>query len=129
VVLAGLAIALQASLILTVGHDARSVSYCTVTAICFLTVGLTVAEVGRAIRFRDRLETAAVAAIDELERLRDSIRARVGALVAFIRQPVSLVIGGACAAGVAIRFIIPRGLWLDEATSVYQARMGPAEGW
>jgi uncharacterized membrane protein len=95
------AIATQAALILAFGHDARSVAFSTVGAVTGLTAGLTTAEVARLTAFGSRLA-----------RLRTTLR-----------QPAIVVVAVATTLGVVERFIIPRGLWLDEATSVFEARL------
>ncbi|HEY3845415.1 MAG TPA: glycosyltransferase family 39 protein [Acidimicrobiales bacterium] len=101
VLLVGLAVAGQASLIVSMGHDTRSVALSTVAAVTGLTVSLGTAEAFRVTALRRRLAN----------------------LAAVLRRPVVLAISGVTALGLTERFIVPRGLWLDEATSVFQARM------
>ena len=101
VVLVGLAVVLQAGLILAVGHSTRAVAFSTVDAVGALSVSLGAAEVAR-------LPWCA---------------SELGAAVQSIRRPVPLLVGFVSLAGVAERFVVPRGLWLDEATSVFEARM------
>ncbi len=100
VALVGCAIAVQAALILNFGHDARSVAFSTVIAVTGLTVGLAMAEVVRVSDMRQRVARLSVA----------------------LRTPPALVVEAAVAVGLVERFLIPRGLWLDEATSVFDAR-------
>ena len=100
-VLSAMAVATQAALIISFGHDTRSVALSTTAAVSGLTVSLGVAE---ALRW---------------ERLRHHW-ARIHAAV---MQPVTLAMIGISTAGLVVRLIVPRGLWLDEATSVDQARM------
>jgi uncharacterized membrane protein len=94
------AIATQAVLILSFGHDTRTVAYSTVVAVTGLTVGLGTAEGLRVLAFREQL----------------------AGLWAALRRPPAIAVEAAVAIGVVERFIIPRGLWLDEATSVFDAR-------
>ncbi|MGH9073830.1 MAG: glycosyltransferase family 39 protein, partial [Acidimicrobiales bacterium] len=101
VALVASAVALQAGLIVTFGHDTRSVAFATVGAVAGLTASLGTAE---ALRSAD-------------------LGPRVRGLVDRLARPVPLALAGACTAGFAIRLAVPRGLWLDEATSVNQARM------
>jgi uncharacterized membrane protein/O-antigen/teichoic acid export membrane protein len=101
VVLVALALAAQASLIVAFGHDTRSVAYSTVAAVTGLTVSLGTAEALRAV----------------------SLRQRMRSLVDRVSRPLPLTLISACTVGFATRIIVPRGLWLDEATSVDQARM------
>jgi uncharacterized membrane protein len=101
VVLVVLAMVAQAGLIVAVGHDARSVAYSTAAAVVGLTVSLGTAEVWR----------------------RAAVHRHVTQVARWLRQPVPVLVGVATGIGVAGRFIVPRGLWLDEATSVFQARM------
>ena len=101
VVLVILTVALQAALIVAFGRDTRSVAFSTVAAVTGLTVSLGTAE---ALRLA-------------------ALRQRVRSLVASMTRPVPLALIGACTVGFATRLFVPRGLWLDEATSVNQARM------
>ncbi|HEX3839313.1 MAG TPA: glycosyltransferase family 39 protein [Acidimicrobiales bacterium] len=100
-VLAAMAVAAQAGLIVSFGHDTRSVALSTTAAVSGLTVSLGVAE---ALRW---------------ERLRQ----RWASLHATLVRPVTLAVLGFSLTGLVVRLIVPRGLWLDEATSVDQARM------
>ncbi|HVX20963.1 MAG TPA: glycosyltransferase family 39 protein [Acidimicrobiales bacterium] len=113
------AVALQGSLIVVFGHDVRAVAYATVAAVTGLTVSLGVAEVGRRSTAAGRLP----ALRQWLPALRGRLAALRGRLAAVTTRPVVLLVGAACAVGLAVRFVVPRGLWLDEATSVTQARM------
>ena len=101
VVLVSLTVALQAGLILTFGHTTGAVAFSTVTAVAGLSVSLGAAEVARL----------------------SAVRLRVRAAVRSLSRPVPLLVGLVSLAGLTERFIVPRGLWLDEATSVYEARM------
>jgi uncharacterized membrane protein len=100
-VLAAMAVAAQAGLIISFGHDTRSVALSTAAAVSGLTVSLGVAEALRWERLRQRW-------------------ARIQAAVV---QPMTLAVIGFSVTGLVVRLIVPRGLWLDEATSVDQARM------
>lgn len=106
------AAALQALLIVNFGHDPRAVALSTLSATTFLTVSLAGVVV---------LERPAV------ERRRRSAAAALAARWARVRtalaQPATAVLVGSVVVGTALRFIVPRGLWLDEATSVHQATM------
>ncbi|HEX3794208.1 MAG TPA: glycosyltransferase family 39 protein [Acidimicrobiales bacterium] len=99
------AVVAQTSFILAFGHSTRSVALSTVAAVTALTVTLGAAETARTDAVRQRL----------LQLKRVDIRARLRTL------PRGVLI--AAAVGIAVRVVIPRGLWLDEATSVDQARM------
>jgi uncharacterized membrane protein/O-antigen/teichoic acid export membrane protein len=92
----------QVVLILRYGHTPRAVAFSTLAA----TTGLTT--------------TLGTAVTLDLPRVRRRTQAIAGVLV----RPVPLIVGGASLVGLGIRFAIPRGLWLDEVTSVFQARMG-----
>jgi Dolichyl-phosphate-mannose-protein mannosyltransferase len=95
------AVAAQAILILEFGHSPRAVAYSTLAA----TGGLTVA-----------LGGASVLRLPALERWLATTRGAIGRVA---RSPVT----AAFVLGTALRFVIPRGLWLDEATTVWEARM------
>jgi uncharacterized membrane protein/O-antigen/teichoic acid export membrane protein len=96
------AIAVQATLILSFGRDTRSVAFSTVAAVTGLNVSLGTAEALRVAALRQRLNE----------------------LVAVMRRPIPATIAVVSGLGLAERFVIPRGLWLDEATSVFEARQG-----
>ncbi|HUI04458.1 MAG TPA: glycosyltransferase family 39 protein [Acidimicrobiales bacterium] len=96
----------QAALVLRFGHDPRGVALSTLAATAGLTTSLGVLELVRLPAVHRRW--APVSA------LRTALRTR----------PVALAVAGATVAGAGLRFVVPRGLWLDEATSVFQARMG-----
>jgi uncharacterized membrane protein len=100
-VLVAMAAAAQATLILQFGHDPRSVAFSTAASVTGLTISLGAAQ---ALRW---------------ERLRQ----RWSSLWAALTRPVTLAVIGLSVSGLAVRLIVPRGLWLDEATSVDQARM------
>jgi O-antigen/teichoic acid export membrane protein len=94
------AVVAQATLILTFGHDPRSVAYSTVAAVSGLTVSLGTAEL---------LHWATL---------------RRWVSIAWSRVRTAPGVVGLCAvAGLVLRLVVPRGLWIDEATSVDQARM------
>ncbi len=95
------AVAAEAILILEFGHSPRAVAYSTLAA----TGGLTVA-----------LGGASVLRLPALERWLATTRGAIGRVA---RSPVT----AAFVLGTALRFVIPRGLWLDEATTVWEARM------
>jgi O-antigen/teichoic acid export membrane protein len=101
VVLVSLAVVLQAGLILEFGHTTRAVAFSTVGAVAALSVSLGAAEVTRL----------------------PSVRLRARAAVQSVCRPVPLLVGFVSLAGLVTRFVVPRGLWLDEATSVFEARM------
>ncbi|MFZ0251167.1 MAG: glycosyltransferase family 39 protein [Acidimicrobiales bacterium] len=101
VVLVGLTVAIQAGLILAFGHTTRAVAYSTVTAVTGLSVSLGAAELARL----------------------PAVRLRARAAVHALTRPVPLLVSFVSLVGLAERFVIPRGLWLDEATSVYEARL------
>jgi uncharacterized membrane protein/O-antigen/teichoic acid export membrane protein len=93
---------LQAALIIGYGHAPGSVAFSTLVASSGLAAGLAVTHLvppGWPRRQVNRLRVTS-------------------------RDPVARCVSAAFALGVAVRFVIPRGLWLDEATSVDQARMG-----
>lgn len=94
------AIVTQGVLILSFGHDTRTVAYSTVVAVTGLTAGLGTAEALRVFAVRERLAGLWVA----------------------LRRPAAIAVEAAVVIGIVERFIIPRGLWLDEATSVFDAR-------
>jgi O-antigen/teichoic acid export membrane protein len=100
-VMAAMAVAAQAGLIVSFGHDTRSVALSTTAAVSGLTVSLGAAEALRWERLRQRW-------------------ARIHAALV---QPMTLAVLGFSLTGLVVRLIVPRGLWLDEATSVDQARM------
>jgi uncharacterized membrane protein len=103
-VLVALAVAAQASLILAFGHSTRAVAWSTAAAVTGLTVSLGASEAARAAALGTRLRRAAL-----------KVTTRCRAI------PIGVV--AATAVGIGVRVVIPRGLWLDEATSVDQARM------
>jgi hypothetical protein len=102
VVLAGMAALAQALAIVGYGHSPRAVAFATLGTTSGLTATLGALELMR-------LPTA--------RRITNPLRVA-------LTRPVTLVMSGALAAGLGLRLAVPRGLWLDEATSVFQARMG-----
>ncbi len=92
----------QVVLIVRYGHTPRAVAFSTLAA----TTGLTTT-LGTAVT----LDLPAV-------------RRRTQAITHALTRPVALAVSGATLVGLGLRFAIPRGLWLDEVTSVFQARMG-----
>ncbi len=48
---------------------------------------------------------------------------RRGPLATLLLQPTSLVVLGAVVVGTVLRLLVPRGIWLDEAISVHDARL------
>ncbi len=100
-VLVAMAVAAQSTLILHFGHDPRSVAFSTAASVSGLTVSLGVAEALRWERLRQRWSSVWMA----------------------LTRPVTLAVIGLSMSGLVVRLIVPRGLWLDEATSVDQARM------
>ena len=93
---------LQAILILEYGHNPRAIAFCTLTATSSLTISLGAASTVELPSLRRILEVVAAAVRD---------------------RSAALAVGGTLVVGTALRFAVPRGLWLDEATSVTQARM------
>jgi uncharacterized membrane protein len=91
---------LQALLILRFGHDARGVWLWTLVATCALTVSL------------GAVVTVWVPAV----------RAHTLELLAVLTRPIVLP-SAITALGLSVRLIVPRGLWLDDMTSVYDARL------
>jgi uncharacterized membrane protein len=91
---------LQALLILRFGHDARGVWLSTLVATCALTVSL------------GAVVTVWVPAV----------RAHTLELLAVLTRPIVLL-SAITALGLLVRLIIPRGLWLDDMTSIYDARL------
>jgi cellulose synthase/poly-beta-1,6-N-acetylglucosamine synthase-like glycosyltransferase len=91
---------LQALLILRFGHDARSVWLSTLVATCALTVSL-----GAVVTVRV-----------------PAVRAHTLELLAVLTRPTVLP-SAITALGLSVRLIVPRGLWLDDMTSVYDARL------
>jgi len=100
-VMVAMAVAAQATLILHFGHDPRSVAFSTAASVSGLTVSVGVAE---ALRWQP-------------------LRRRWARITFAATRPVTLAVVGLSVSGLAVRLIVPRGLWLDEATSVDQARM------
>ncbi|MGH2928799.1 MAG: glycosyltransferase family 39 protein, partial [Solirubrobacteraceae bacterium] len=91
----------QACVIALAGSSPASIAWTTVGASGALAVALGVDASVRNAEIHTRLRTVAVSAL----------------------QPTALAVGGLTAAGLAVRCIIPRGIWLDEATSIHQAGM------
>jgi uncharacterized membrane protein len=100
-VLAAMAVAAQATLIINFGHDPRSVAFSTAASVSGLTLSLGAAEALRWQRLRRRISSFRMALV----------------------RPVTLAVISITLTGLVVRLIVPRGLWLDEATSVDQARM------
>ncbi len=97
VVLVGLALVGQAVAIVAVPHRVEDVALTTLA-----TMGsLTVAEGALALSTSSVWRSALAAA----------------------RTPVGLAVTVTSLAGVALRLYIPRGIWLDEATSIFEARL------
>ncbi|MGH9045741.1 MAG: glycosyltransferase family 39 protein, partial [Acidimicrobiales bacterium] len=101
-VLVFLAAAVQVILIVRYSHTPRAVALSTLTATSALAGTL-----------------GAAVTLDL-----PGIRRRTHAIVHALTRPIPLLVGGASVVGLAIRLAVPRGLWLDEVTSVFQARMG-----
>ena len=100
-VLVAMAVAAQAALIIRFGHDPRSVAFSTAASVSGLTLSLGAAEALRWERLRQRISSLRMALV----------------------RPVTLAMISITVTGLVVRLIVPRGLWLDEATSVDQARM------
>lgn len=99
------AAALQAAMICLAMRTPRAVALSTLTATVVLTSGVAVVAIARSRR------NAAVQRVSE------------HASVVWWRSAPA-VIGAMTIAGLGVRLVITRGLWLDEAISVTQARMG-----
>ena len=105
------AVAVQATAICLAPRTVHGVALSTVLAIALMTFGLGgVATLPARARAVDLTTTPAETR--PTRQWRDRISWRTTALV-----------GSLTAAGLVVRLIITRGLWLDEATSVQQARM------
>jgi hypothetical protein len=119
--LAGCA-ALQASLIAVIGHDAAGVAHSTLItcgALCAASVLAAVLDAPQVIRGRvaspRRVSQPAAPPPPRIDSVRPARR----------RAPaVGLAIAALTLAGLGLRMAAGRSLWLDEATSVTQARMG-----
>ncbi|MCU1495862.1 MAG: hypothetical protein JWO62_3626 [Acidimicrobiaceae bacterium] len=92
--------ATQALLIVNFGHDPREVALSTLAATAGLTLSL-----GTVTVFQ-----------------RPAARQWTGSLRLVVTQPLTLALAGISGTAMAVRLVIPRGLWLDEVTSVYEAR-------
>ncbi len=101
-ILLALVAAGQAAVLAVVGHGVTAIAFSTVGATAALTLGL-VAERGAR-----RLLGATV--------LKQRLRRAVS-------DPVIRTVGIVLLAGLAIRLVTFRGIWLDEATSIHQAGM------
>jgi uncharacterized membrane protein len=97
-----LAAVVQATLILTVGHDPRAVALSTLAATAGLTTSLGALELVRL----------------------PSVARWTSPLAAVLTRPATLAVTAAVVLAAGLRLLVPRGLWLDEATSVFQSRMG-----
>ena len=91
---------LQAALITTFGNDPRAIAFSTLTATSSLSVAL-----GAVVLWRLA-----------------PIQGRVQDVVWALTRPLTLGLVALSAAGLAVRFVVTRGLWLDEVTSVFEAR-------
>ncbi len=105
VVVVGLVAAGQAWLIVHFAHSAAAVAGSTLSATATATAVLGGMEVAERMRWR----------------------ARLAERVATAGNSVVVGLAGITAVGLAVRLVVPRGLWLDEATSVFQAKMGFSE--
>lgn len=110
------AAALQVVLILEFGHDPTAIALSTLTATSVLTVALTTLVVVHAPTVRRRVSGAATALAGE-------VPAALARCRRALARPDMRVLAAVCVVGIAVRFVVPRGLWLDEATSVHQATM------
>ena len=102
VVMVILAAVAQALVIVRFAHSPRAVAYATLGTTSALTASLGALELVR---------------LPAARRITNPLRV-------VLTRPVTLVVSGAMVAGLGLRLAVPRGLWLDEATSVFQARMG-----
>lgn len=89
----------QAITILAVGHSVRAIAFTTLGATAALTAALALAAV-------------------------PGLRPRGRTILARVVQPAPLAVTGLLVAGLAIRLVIPRGIWIDEATSIHDATLG-----
>lgn len=112
VAMVAVAAAVQAVLIVEFGHDPAAVAFSTLTATSLVTVSLAGAVALRAPVLRRR--TSAIA---------EHARALARRCRAALARPEVRVLVVACVVGTALRFVVPRGLWLDEATSVHEASL------
>lgn len=137
-----IAAAVQAALIIEFGRDPRDVAFSTLAATVLLTGCLAVAAVGRRVQLRREVPSEDVVRLPQrngdvvvyrpidLSSLRlppGRARSTVGGLGERLRRvwqrPETKILLASCVVGAVIRFIILRGLWLDEATSVHEATM------
>jgi hypothetical protein len=102
--LAGAAL-LQFALLLALGHDAAGVAHATLIATCALAV------------------TAGGAAVLDLPPARAALLLRTRAAAAALWTPAGAAVAAMTVGGLVLRVLATRGLWLDEATEVSQARM------
>ncbi len=106
------AAAVQAVLIVEFGDDPRAVAYATLAATAAATLALAIAVVVKAPAVRRQPAVLAAWA-----------RAAVPRSRAALARPEVRILLAACVVGAALRFVVPRGLWLDEATSVHEASL------
>jgi 4-amino-4-deoxy-L-arabinose transferase-like glycosyltransferase len=104
------AIGIQVSWILLAQRTAAGVASGTEVAIAALTVSLGVAQL---------VHAPARDATDDLTEGR-----RENRLVTMLRSPMFWLLLGLTAAAAAVRLVVTRGLWVDEATSIHQAHLG-----
>ncbi|MGH9100736.1 MAG: glycosyltransferase family 39 protein, partial [Acidimicrobiales bacterium] len=105
---ATLAAALQAALVVELGRDPRDVALSTLAATAFFSVVLF----------------GMVIVVPAGRRAAPRLRVHVGAALIRVRtRRLAAGLLALTAAGAAIRLVIPRGLWLDEATSVHEASL------
>ena len=95
----GAAVALHVALLLALGDDAAGVAIATLVATTGLTLGTGAVAIGWSPQ--DSLKRAAAA----------------------LARPDVLAVVGLTAVGLTIRILATRGIWLDEATSIKQAKM------
>jgi O-antigen/teichoic acid export membrane protein len=116
----------QTGLILALPRRPEAIATATVAAMATVTAVLVGHEASRRLRggalhgwagaVVQRLTRPTVAARNELLCLQ--ARANVA-----LTQPVVAGLAAITAVGVGVRLVVPRGLWLDEATSLFQAKM------
>ncbi|HEX6392526.1 MAG TPA: glycosyltransferase family 39 protein [Acidimicrobiales bacterium] len=108
------------------GRSVGTVAATTVAATAALLVGIGVESLvvlrapavgSHFIRSGQRIEAAVSSTAHGLPRRAISSLGRAA------HDPVVLAMSAVTLAGLAVRFVVPRGIWLDEATSIHQASM------
>lgn len=104
--------AIQAILIVEFGNNPAHVAFSTLTATAAVTVVLAASVVVNLPAVRRQPVALAAWSRAVVPRCREALG-----------RPEVRVLVAACVVGTALRFVVPRGLWLDEATSVHQATL------